>query len=148
MVLIVLQTLCCALMTGLIWTIQVVHYPSFKYVSELQFKAFHAFHSRSITFIVLPVMALELVTAVALLYSYSDSWTTRLNFVAVVLLWASTFFISVPLHNRLTNDKDSKTIDRLVLTNWIRTFLWSGRLCLLVYLVFKIVEVNHVNFSE
>ena len=45
--------------------------------------------------------------------------------VLVILVWAVTFFISVPCHNALSFKKDDLQIARLVSTNWLRTAAWS-----------------------
>ena len=134
-------------MTGLIWTIQSLHYPTFLYVPENQFQKFHAFHSKTITFIVLPMMVFELVTAVRLVFYYPGSRALWMNVTGLGLIWLCTFFISVPLHYLLVKNKSEKVIERLVLTNWIRTLLWSIRLCLLMYIFIKIFEGTHINVS-
>jgi hypothetical protein len=46
---------------------------------------------------------------------------------AVLAIWASTFFIQVPVHDRLCVAFDAELHRRLVLSNWIRTVLWSCR---------------------
>ena len=97
------------------------------------FLAFEAFHKKSITIIVLPLMFTELMTSIMLLY-LDQSFFYVLNFVSVKLIWLSTFFISVPLHEKLTQEKSDETIHKLVRSNWIRTILWSFRvLIILIY---------------
>lgn len=139
--LIVIQTLSCAFLTGLIWTIQILHYPAFSYIDGGKFKQFHGFHSRNITFIVLPVMAIELLTAGYLAYGLGTTWTW-VNLGGVLLLWISTFVVSVPLHNSLAAASDPKIIQRLVITNWIRTVLWSSRLILLGSFMFVLLDTH------
>lgn len=146
--LIVLQVLSCAFMTGLIWTIQVLHYPAFAYVDEGRFKKFHGFHSRNITFIVLPVMAIELLTAGALAFGALGTTLVWVNFIGVLLIWLSTFVVTVPLHNSLAAESDAKIIQRLVGTNWIRTLLWSARLILLGFFIFQLLEAKIVLCSS
>jgi hypothetical protein len=116
----------CLFMTGLIWLVQIVHYPAFAYTDEARFSLFHGFHSRRITWIVFPVMTLELVTAAVLVFRHRDLFWT-LNGAGVALLWASTAFLSVPLHNRLAAGTSTQVIEKLVLTNWPRTLLWTIR---------------------
>jgi hypothetical protein len=53
----------------------------------------------------------------------------------------STFLVSVPLHNLLQKERNSKIIERLILTNWPRTILWTLRLGLLFCLLWKNREV-------
>ena len=115
---------CCFMMTGVIWVIQLVHYPSFKFVTEDKFADFAKFHASRISWIVLPLMLIEISTAFFLLSVYQ--WGIY-NLLSVVLIWLSTFFLSVPCHNKLQQGKDNVEIKRLVLTNWPRTIIWSFR---------------------
>ena len=119
-------------LTGVIWTIQIVHYPSFHYIDKLSFVNFHQFHERRISIIVMPLMILELISSVALYINDMSNFTFLLNFIIVGLIWCSTFFIQVPIHNILSQKKDNMMIEKLVSTNWIRTFLWSMRMLLII----------------
>ncbi len=112
-------------LTGLIWFVQIVQYHSFYLVNKDSFIHFHAHHTKRISFIVVPAMVLELASS-AVLWHYSE-WTSlpSIGFYLVLLIWMSTFFISVPKHNLLQQKKDPKVIRALVNTNWIRTSLWS-----------------------
>ena len=119
-------------LTGVIWTIQIVHYPSFHYIDKLSFVNFHQFHERRISIIVMPLMILELISSVALYFNDMSNHTFLLNLIVVGLIWCSTFFIQVPIHNILSQKKDIMMIEKLVNTNWIRTFLWSMRMLLII----------------
>lgn len=116
---------------GLIWTIQVVHYPSFHFIDSKKFINFEKFHSKSISLIVMPLMLIEIIVA-SLLVLYRGNnfdWT----FLAIVLLiWLSTFVLSVPIHNKLSFGKDSELIRKLVITNWPRTILWTLKVIILL----------------
>ena len=122
-------------MTGLIWLVQLVHYPSFRFVDRESFTAFHQLHSNRITWIVAPMMAAELGSALLLL-STGQEWT-MVNVVSVGALWLITGLVSVPLHNRLAQGYDGTTAKRLTDTNWLRTILWSARSFGLLYYLFK-----------
>lgn len=52
----------------LIWLIQIVHYPSFRYVDATQFSHFHSHHTNTITLIVLPLMLCELANVLWVTY--------------------------------------------------------------------------------
>ena len=124
-------------MTGLIWLVQLVHYPAFRFVDAPQFAEFHAFHSTRITWIVLPVMTFEFVSAFLLAYRTNETmWIA--NAIAVVLIWLATALLSVPTHNQLAIGKSDELIYRLARTNWPRTIIWSLRSC--AFLVFVIRE--------
>ena len=124
------------MLVGLIWTIQLVHYPGFAYVEPAELTRFHQHHSTSISWIVLPLMVTELGLSAYLAYQFNFNWKYTVPLLIVLVIWASTFFISVPLHNALMGVKDSANIEQLVATNWIRTVLWSGKALLLSYLFY------------
>ncbi|MEO0334996.1 MAG: hypothetical protein AAF202_01285 [Pseudomonadota bacterium] len=127
-------------MTGLIWTIQLVHYPSFHFVDKAGFVSFEAFHSMRISIIVLPVMLIELLTAGALVYLLPAvrPWMLA-NFVLLGAIWLVTLLISARIHGELAAGYDEAKVSWLVTSNWFRTLLWSGRslgLCFLLKTVF------------
>lgn len=111
------------IMVGVIWVIQLVHYPAFAFVEEDTFIVFHRHHSFSVSLIVMPLMLTELALSLYLAYRTPPSFLFPL--VIVLLLWASTFLIQVPLHQALGTVKDSERIELLVRTNWVRTALWT-----------------------
>ena len=130
-----------AYLTGVIWTVQLAHYPGFAQVAHATFPAFHRRHARNISWVVLGPMALELLLAAAL------AWQGRALGPAVWwalglvgLIWAATFFISVPFHNRLARGYDHVAIDGLVRTNWIRTLAWTVRAGVLGGLLWKMLN--------
>ncbi len=133
-------------LTGLIWTIQLVHYPAFRYIAEPQFIEFEAFHQRQISWVVVPLMLVELATAVAL-FAWRPIliplYVAQAGALLVAAIWVCTFAVQVPLHSRLTQGYDRAAIDALVNSNWIRTALWSLRAGLLLWalcLVWPVAE--------
>ena len=117
-------------LTGLIWTIQWVHYPLFEMVSPAQFTKYEAAHTMAITAIVGPVMVVELVTAVAwavLCPSSLGRATPITGLGLVILIWVSTAVLQVPLHDTLSRGYDATAIATLVATNWVRTISWTVR---------------------
>ncbi|MBX3352565.1 MAG: hypothetical protein KF684_06485 [Phycisphaeraceae bacterium] len=119
-------------MTGLIWFVQVVHYPLFQRVGEESFVAYESEHTRRTTLIVAPLMLAELSTATVLLVAScaEDSVRQSLATTGIALLiaaWASTFFVQVPLHQRLIERYEMRDARRLVATNWVRTIAWTAR---------------------
>ena len=57
-----------SIMVGVIWVIQLVHYPSFKYVNESDYIIFQKYHMSNISYIVFPVMFTELTTAILIFF--------------------------------------------------------------------------------
>ncbi len=119
-----------AAMAGLIWFVQVVHYPLFDAVGVDRFAAYEALHTRRTSWVVGPPMALEGVTALIVAGSLRDEVGILLPALGLVLLaviHASTVFLQVPAHGRLAAGHDARVTARLVRTNWIRTLGWSAR---------------------
>lgn len=127
-------------MVGLIWVIQLVHYPLFAGVGRGEFMAYHADHNRLITMIVMPVMLTELISAVALAMQPPASVRPMLLWLSVALVgiaWLTTAFASVPAHGVLSAGFDLQAHRSLVLTNWIRTIAWSAKGLLLLAMTAK-----------
>ncbi len=124
-------------MTGLIWFVQVVHYPLFAHADRARFADFAARHQRWTTFVVAPPMLLELITAAALCVFRPKAPAPGLPEVGlalVIALWASTALLQVPQHRRLSTGYDQQAVERLVRSNWLRTLLWTGRSALVLTL--------------
>ena len=117
-------------LVGVIWVVQVVHYPLFAGVGAEGWAAYEAAHQSRITLVVGPLMVAELVTAVWLVLDRPaalPTWAVVLGAVLVGVLWASTAFLQVPLHNALGGAFDADAHGRLVATNWLRTVAWTAR---------------------
>ena len=125
-------------MTGVIWFVQLVHYPLFDGVGAAGFADYEARHGRWTTAVVMPPMLLELATA-AWLACRPPAGAGRgvmvAGLVMVLALWAVTFFVSVPQHATLTAGFDARAHRTLVITNWIRTALWTVRGVLMLAVV-------------
>lgn len=127
-------------LAGLIWTIQVVHYPLFARVGSEAFPAYHAAHSAKITLLVVPLMFGELFAAMACLRWPSarvPPWFGPLMFALVGVAWATTALLSVPAHGRLGAGFDLAAHSRLVTTNWLRTAAWTARAALLLWALWR-----------
>jgi hypothetical protein len=121
----------CAAMTGAIWLVQLLIYPSFALVPVERFQSFQKHHTRQITWVVAPLMLVELVSGATLLY-FEPNWVVELGFAGIIVLWLWTFFVSVPIHEDLEKrGYDLVVIKKLVWSNWPRTLIWSMRLMLL-----------------
>jgi hypothetical protein len=129
-VLLVVHLIATASMTGLIWFVQVVHYPLFARVGSEGFVSYESAHVAATSRVVGPPMAAEGVTAIALAVGWRDEVGIALVVAGLLLLaviHASTVTLQVPAHRRLATGYDPVTVRRLVTTNWIRTAGWSAR---------------------
>lgn len=132
-IILTIQLIACAAMTGIIWMAQVAIYPLF---ARLEGKAFDDYHTRymnQVTYIIAPFMLIEAITCAACL-SLGDWKGFVLPTILLALAWASTAFIQVPQHARLTPEK----VPALVRSNWIRTIAWTSRLILLAIILIKL----------
>lgn len=112
-------------MTGLIWFVQIVHYPLFRRLPAREVTAYAREHARRTGWVVGPVMLAELGLALALAARGGTLAWASLTILGAI--WASTAWIQVPLHRRLALDPDPTIIERLVRTNWLRTAGWTLR---------------------
>ena len=130
-----------SIMTGVIWVIQIVHYPSFHFIEKELYTAFQKFHMNKISIIVIPIMLAELITGMMLfLDKSSKSPFLIISFVILVLIWLITGVFFSKAHNELMTGYQELVVNQLVAMNWIRTLLWTLRLLLLtcfVYLQFS-----------
>lgn len=125
-------------LVGLIWIIQVVHYPLFARVGEDGFVAYEAAHTRLISLVVGPAMLVEGVATLWLFFAPPDGLTRALPLIAGLVLAGvhlSTITLQVPAHGRLEHGWDPIVADRLVRTNWIRTIGWTIRGVLALFMI-------------
>lgn len=126
------------LMAGLIWFVQIVHYPLFSLLENNHAPRYSQDHARRTTWVVMPIMLIEATTATLLLLYRPPEIPLNFALAGVVLLaiiWASTFFLQVPCHQRLATRFDATTVQRLVLTNWLRTLAWTLRAILALVMI-------------
>ena len=115
-------------MTGLIWFVQIVHYPLLAEVGTANFARYAQIHSSRTTLVVMPAMLLELATVVALLARVDvPRWMSWSGAALLAIVWLSTFFLQVPRHGELAQGFQPAAQAALVATNWIRTIAWSLR---------------------
>lgn len=123
-------------MTGLIWTVQLVIYPLFYNVGSDSFDKYHGRYMNRITWIVGPLMVIELITGFLLCYLF---WTTGhrglliANAMLVISIWLVTAALQVPAHQALSQQYSAEGVDSLVRGNWIRTLIWTARLPLIAW---------------
>lgn len=131
-------------MVGLIWFVQVVHYPLFASVGDEQFKRYEELHQKMTTWVVGPAMLVELATAVFLL-KFSPPNSSQLLWIGIALIgiiWLTTAGLSVPAHNSLAEGFNDAAYRKLVSTNWIRTVAWTARGILVLVIVHRTYSVE------
>lgn len=120
-------------LTGLCWFVQVIHYPLFKLIDQKDFSRYERANLRTLL-LAGPVMVVELITGLLLLYYDLSSSAYWLNTGLILVIGLSTFIFQGPLHLMLSQEYSLKKINLLIRTNWIRTISWSLKSVLLIYL--------------
>ncbi len=129
-------------MLGVIWLVQVVHYPLFANVGNKEFVSYERRHTRLITWIVAPPMLIEGTTAVLLLLFRPPSvaaWTLWAVAALLGATWLSTAMVQMPCHEVLSRSFDPIVHHRLVRSNWFRTAAWSLRGVLTLWMTWSFV---------
>ena len=123
-----------SIMVGVIWVIQLVHYPSFRFTDREKYVSFQIFHMRNISFIVVPVMILEFLSGLLLVLYHSNHVSLlRISFFLLLIIWLVTALFFAQIHQKLSKGYDETLVRNLVSLNWIRTLLWTIRTIIIIY---------------
>jgi hypothetical protein len=117
-------------MVGLIWFVQLVHYPLFASVGERHFARYEYQHTRRTAWVVGVLMPLEAVTGSWLVFDVPAGVSQVLATIGLSLiaaLWLSTAVWQAPMHGRLSAGYNDGLHTRLITTNWVRTAGWTAR---------------------
>jgi len=129
-------------MIGVIWFVQVVHYPLLGRVAPHDIPRYEQAHTRLATLVVGPPMLAELASGVILLWvrpaavSSLQAWT---GIALLAVTCCSTQFVQIPCHARLSQAFDPAVHRRLVRTNWVRTVAWSLRGLLVLWMLWNVL---------
>lgn len=119
-----------AMLVGLTWTIDRVHYPLFAEVGSDLFPSYHASHTARMGTIAAPLMVLEAALALLVVLRPSEATSPLLawsGLILVGLVWVVTFAWAVPLHGRLAAGFDEGLHRSLCLAHFVRSLLWTAR---------------------
>lgn len=117
-------------MVGVIWFVQVVHYPLLSVVPVESAASTAVEHQRRTGWVVGAPMAAEGVTTLMLLAMVPDgvAWFVPwLAGIPLAVALGATVLLSVPRHERMARNPDATVGRELVSTNWVRTIAWSVR---------------------
>jgi hypothetical protein len=123
-------------MIGLIWTMQIVHYPLWIDIGKRESANYHGRHTRRIGWLVGIVGGVEFLTGSALLALIPDALSAS-GMSLLTTIWLVTAFVQMPLHKRLGSYWSDSAIHRLIRGNWIRTLLWSMRGSIALALIWR-----------
>jgi len=125
-------------MAGVIWFVQLVHYPIMTQIPPGAFPAYQAANMTATAWLVTIPMGVEALTALLLLWrrpEHVPANVLRVGLVLVVLIWLSTWLIQYPRHEALRAGFDSVLHRSLLDSNWLRTAGWTARGVLVVWIL-------------
>jgi hypothetical protein len=108
----------------LIWIVQTIIYPGMHGWDSDRFALLHREYVRRISFIIVPLIVAQAALALHQVI-LAPNPITAAQVILIGAVWGMTFFISVPLHKRLSAGYDVQAVTRLTATNWLRTIGWS-----------------------
>ena len=107
--------------------VQLIIYPSFKNYDNSNFRSFHSSYTKKMFFIVGPIMIIELLTTLYLVIKNTFLFPSTI----VALIWLTTFFLIVPVHNSLNSAFSIRTHKKLLRLNFVRTSFWVLKLLII-----------------
>tara|TARA_B100001059_G_scaffold46109_1_gene38948 strand:+ start:15603 stop:16025 length:423 start_codon:yes stop_codon:yes gene_type:complete len=119
------------LMIGVSLVVQIIIYPSFKFIQKVSFKEYHLNYMNKMSYVVAPIMLLEIISSFLLLF-FNKSLTDFFGFILLSLVWFVTFFFIVPLHNQLNTKFGIIDLKKLIKLNLIRTILWIFKFLIII----------------
>ena len=123
-------------MVGLIWFVQVVHYPLFDRISGDASIQYAAEHQRRTAWVVGLPMLVEGITTLWLFFDpINGRLLPLLGGLVLMKIHLSTIFLQVPLHKKLSQGYEREVVRKLVATNWVRTIGWTIRAAIAVVIV-------------
>ena len=109
----------------LIWLVQLIIYPSFRYLDRQKLVFWHSKYSTRISLVVMPLMLGQLLITV--LQLNEGSVISYIIALLVLMVWILTFLYFVPLHGKFSrNEINERSLDGLVNVNWWRTLFWTA----------------------
>ena len=133
----IIHTIATSVMVGVIWIIQLVHYPSFHFIELNKYTTFQRFHMSRISYVVIPAMLTELFTLILIIILMDQVDPIILaSALLLIVIWLMTAVFFSGVHQKLTLGYDQVVVEKLVKLNWGRTLLWTLRLLLIsIYII-------------
>jgi hypothetical protein len=144
--LLVIHCVATCMMAGIIWFVQIVHYPLLAEVGPESAVRYENENTRRTTYVVGPPMLVEAGTALAILIFGVPGVPAGLAVAGVALVainTLSTALLQVPAHTALSAGFDAGTVRRLVATNWVRTAAWTARAAVAAAMIIVAVPSPH-----
>ena len=121
-----------SILVGVILMTQFINYPLFKSIKS-DFTNYHKQYTERMGYVVAPLMVIELILVTYIILHHKENLFVIFIFLLTIIIWASTFFIQVPIHNTLSKKKEKNKIIKLNKSNYIRTICWILKLIISIH---------------
>ena len=121
-----------SILVGVILMTQFINYPLFKSIKS-DFTNYHKKYTERMGYVVAPLMVIELILVTYIILHHKENLFVIFIFLLTIIIWASTFFIQVPIHNTLSKKKEKNKIIILNKSNYIRTICWILKLIISIH---------------
>ena len=122
-----------SILVGVILMTQIISYPLLLKLNKSNFYDYYNSYTKRISFIVIPLMTSEVLLSITLNIILNNFYLFASN-ILLLVIWGSTFFIQVPIHNKISSSHSYLLVNKLIFTNWIRTIAWISKLMTLIKL--------------
>ena len=131
---------------GIMWFLQVVHYPLYRKIKE-GFVEYERSHIRRAALLIGPIMLIEAITAILLIGVSTEGTLTKLagaNLILLILIWLSTFLFQVNQHQKLSVRFSYAMLQGLIYSNWVRTLLWTAKGLVMVWYCYHLFHLGTI----
>jgi hypothetical protein len=128
------------LIAGIMWFVQLVHYPLFNAIPARNLINYGYYHTRKISGIIKPLFIVDFTTLLLLLILLGSNLSTNLMMVNIVIFIITvilTQIVFIPIHQKLSKSPNSQTISQLIRLNWIRTLIWSLKVVFMLIIIYE-----------
>ena len=121
------------IMVGVSLITHFITYPSFRLINPTIFNEFHKSYTKKMLFIVAPIMTIELIsTLLIVIFDINYSYIDIILLGVLMLIWVLTFYMIVPIHNKLSVNYNKDLNQKLIKYNGLRTTFWIIKLLLFI----------------
>ena len=135
----IIQLLSSTSMLAILFLVQALVYPQFLEIPSDLLKQYSQKHQSRISIVVVPLMLIELFSLLLLLFQNKvvSIWLYMAT-LCLSLIWALTFFLIVPVHQRIERFAQQKDIFRLIKLNSLRTLFWFFKFICIIILFYDL----------
>jgi hypothetical protein len=116
------------MMTAIVTFVHVCQYPLLTALPPEVIPRLERAYTTRAGYVIAPLMLIEAACGIALVVlSFTEEPLTLVNAVLLAFIWFVTFFVSVPMHEKLSIQWDSPAHTRLMDSNRARLVAWILR---------------------